>query len=55
MQGAGARLRQKGDCLIILSFEASEEPVKPQMILVDQYNQFVEYIEGAYYEYQPIH
>ena len=55
VQGAGARLCEPGDCLIILSFEASEEPIKPQMILVDQDNRFVEYIEGAHYEHQPIH
>ena len=55
MQGAGALLCEKGDCLIILSFEASEEPIKPQMIPVDQDNRFVEYIEGAHYEHQPIH
>ena len=55
VQGAGALLCDEGDCLIILSFEASEEPVKPQMILVDQGNRFIEYIEGAHYEHQPIH
>ena len=33
VQGAGDLLCNEGDCLIILSFEASEEPIKPQMIL----------------------
>ena len=46
VQGAGAKLCKKGDCLIILSFEVSDEPVEPKMILVDKQNQFVEYIEG---------
>lgn len=41
VQGAGARLCYVGDCLIILSFEVTEEPIKPQMILVDQSNRFV--------------
>ena len=51
VQGAGAWLCQEGDCLIILMFEASEEAIEPQMILVDQENRFVQYIEGANYEH----
>ena len=47
VQGAGARLCEKGDCLIILAFEVTEEPVEPRMILVDQNNRFVEYLTGA--------
>jgi aspartate 1-decarboxylase len=54
MQGAGAKLCNKGDCVIILSFEVSDKPIDPKMILVDQNNQFVEYIEGAMYE-EPVH
>ena len=46
VQGAGAKLCGKGDCLIILSFEATDEPIEPKMILVDESNQFVEYLEG---------
>ena len=46
VQGAGARLCEKGDCLIILSFEVTDSPIKPQMILVDRDNRFVEYLEG---------
>ena len=53
VQGAGARLCNVGDCLIILSFEVSEDPINPQMILVDQENKFVEYIKGAKHE-QPL-
>ena len=54
VQGAGARLCEKGDCLIILSFEATDVPIDPKMILVDQNNHFVEYIEGAMDE-EPVH
>ncbi len=50
VQGAGAKLCQIDDCVIILSFEVSEEPIEPKMILVNRENQFVEYIEGAMYE-----
>ena len=47
VQGAGARLCETGDCVIILSFQTSDEPIDPKMILVDQDNQFVEYLEGV--------
>jgi len=47
VQGAAAHLVAKGNCLIIMSFEVTEEPIDPQMILVDEDNQFVEYLEGA--------
>ena len=49
VQGAGAKLCQKGDCLIIMSFEVTDEPVEPKMILVNERNQFVEYLEGVGY------
>ena len=54
VQGAGAKLCQKGDCVIILSFAVSDKPIEPKMILVDEQNRFVEYIEGAMYE-EPVH
>jgi len=44
VQGTSAKLCEGGDCLIILSFKVTEEPVEPQMILVDQSNRFVEYL-----------
>jgi aspartate 1-decarboxylase len=47
VQGAGAKLCNKRDCLIILAFEHSDKPVEPKMILVDGNNRFVEYLEGA--------
>ena len=52
VQGAGAKLCNQGDCVIILSFEASDVPIDPKMILVNEQNQFVEFIEGAMYEEQ---
>ena len=47
VQGAAARLSNKGNCVIIMSFEASDTPIDPKMILVDENNRFVEYLEGA--------
>ncbi len=47
VQGAGAKLCQKGDCLIILAFEVTHSPVEPKMILVNEDNQFVEYLHGV--------
>ena len=47
VQGAAARLSAKGNCVIIMSFEVTDERPDPQMILVDQDNRFVEYLEGA--------
>ena len=50
VQGAGAKLCQIDDCVIILSFEVSDKPIEPKMILVNRENEFVEYIKGAIYE-----
>ena len=47
IQGAAARLSAPGNCLIIMAFEMTEDPVDPQMILVDEENRFVEFLEGA--------
>ena len=44
VQGAGARLCQVGDCVIILAYQSSANPIKPKMILVDEKNRFVEYL-----------
>ena len=48
--GAGARLCEKGDCLIIMSFEMTDEPKEPKMIRVDQNNRFVEYVRREKHE-----
>ena len=47
VQGAAARLSAKGNCLIIMAFDVTDEPIEPKMILVDDKNNFVEYLEGA--------
>lgn len=52
VQGAGARLCMKGDCLIILAFEYTDEPVEPKMILVDEHNRFVDYVPAEHYAEQ---
>ena len=44
VQGAAARLVDKGDCIIIMSFDVTDEPVEPEMILVNEQNEFVEYL-----------
>jgi aspartate 1-decarboxylase len=54
VQGAGAKLCQTGDCVIILSFEVSDSPPEPKMILVDQDNRFVEFLEGVEHA-EPVH
>jgi len=54
VQGAAARLTAEGNCLIIMSFEVTESPIDPQMILVDEQNEFVEYLEGAKHV-EPVH
>lgn len=42
VQGAGARLCMKGDCLIILAYEKTDKPIEPKMVLVDKDNKFLE-------------
>ena len=44
VQGAAARLVDKGDCVIIMSFDVTDDPVEPEMILVNEQNEFVEYL-----------
>lgn len=47
VQGAAARLVETGDCLIIMAFDLTDKPVEAKMILVDDKNNFVEYLEGV--------
>ena len=47
VQGAAARLSSKGNCVIIMSFETTDTPINPKMILVDEKNRFAENLEGA--------
>ncbi len=44
VQGAGAKLCKKGDIVIILFFEITDETPKPKMILVNEKNEFVKYL-----------
>ena len=52
VQGAAAKLVDKGDCIIIMSFDVTEEPAMPKMILVNENNEFVEYLGVASYAEQ---
>ena len=40
MNGAAAHLIKKGDEIIIMGFELSDQPISPKMILVDSNNKF---------------
>ena len=40
---------QERDCLIILAFEVTDLPVEPRMVLVDENNRFLEWIEWSMY------
>lgn len=44
VNGAAARRFREGDKIIIVAFVLSDEPVVPQMILVDRNNQFVDWL-----------
>ncbi|MFW6189865.1 MAG: aspartate 1-decarboxylase [Planctomycetota bacterium] len=44
MNGAAARLIHRGDQVIIMGFELSEEPVEARKVLVDENNDFVRYL-----------
>ncbi len=45
MNGAAAHLVTAGEEIIIMVFELSESPITPKLILVDQENRFVRYLE----------
>lgn len=44
VQGAGAKLCKKGDIVIILAFDVTDDVPNPKMILVDEENNFVKYL-----------
>lgn len=44
VNGAAARRFREGDKIIIVAFVLTDEPVIPQMILVDRNNQFVDWL-----------
>jgi aspartate 1-decarboxylase len=43
MNGAAAHLIKKGDEIIIMTFQISNKPTKPKIIIVDKSNKFVKY------------
>jgi len=45
MNGAAAHLVTAGEEIIIMRFELSESPITPKLILVEQENTFVRYLE----------
>jgi len=44
MNGACAHLIKKGDEIIIMGFELTDQPIAPKNILVDAQNKFVKYL-----------
>ena len=44
-QGPCARLCQTGDMLVIQAYELTDTPVRPKLVLVDERNRFVKYID----------
>jgi aspartate 1-decarboxylase len=44
MNGAAARLIKAGEQIIIMGFELTDQPITPQIILVDESNRFVLYL-----------
>ena len=44
MNGAAAHVIKRGEEIIIMGFELSDEPVQSKNILVDEKNRFVRYL-----------
>jgi aspartate 1-decarboxylase len=44
MNGAAAHLIKAGEQIIIMGFELTDQPITPQVILVDEANRFVRYL-----------
>jgi aspartate 1-decarboxylase len=44
MNGAAAHLIKKGEEIIIMGFELTDEPIEPKSILVDEKNRFLRYL-----------
>ena len=47
MNGAAAHLIAKGDEIIIMGFELTDQPIKPKVILVDRANRFERWLAEA--------
>lgn len=43
MNGAAAHLVEKGDEIIIMTFQLSKKPIKPKIIIVNKKNKFIKY------------
>ena len=46
LNGAAAHLVKKGEEIIIIGFELTDEPIKPKVVLVDDKNRFVKFLPG---------
>ena len=50
MNGAAARLIGRGEQIIVMGFEFSAKPIKPKVVLLDEQNRIVEWLEGEHNE-----
>jgi len=48
MNGAAARLIGAGEQVIVMGFELTDAPVKPAVILLDDENRLVRFLEGEH-------
>ncbi|MHC4591533.1 MAG: aspartate 1-decarboxylase [Planctomycetota bacterium] len=44
INGAAAHLIQKGDRVIVMGFELTDQPIEAKKVLVDEQNRFVRYL-----------
>jgi aspartate 1-decarboxylase len=53
MNGAAARLIGRGEQIIVMGFELSPKPIKPKVVLLDERNRIVEWLDGEHNERAP--
>ncbi len=46
LNGAAAHLIKKGEEIIIIGFELTDQPIKPKVVLVDDKNRFDRFLPG---------
>jgi aspartate 1-decarboxylase len=46
MNGAAAHLIKTGEQIIVMGFELSDKPVQPQVVLLDDENRIVRWLDG---------
>lgn len=46
MNGAAAHLIQAGEQIIVMGFELADRPLKPQVVLLDDENRIVRWLDG---------